>query len=101
MIACDDNVVTNAGATCSTSRWALVYNDSDSDSSKSSFDLIAGATAVFNASGGSASHTNSTGAEDFVGFTDSGGNGPSTTRCRTAKGARTPATCAGKTRRGR
>jgi hypothetical protein len=77
-IACDDNVVTNAGANLfNIPEWALVYNDSDADSSKSSFDLIAGATAVFNASGGSASHTNGTGAEGFVSFTDSGGNGGS------------------------
>ncbi|WP_395021712.1 Ig-like domain-containing protein [Dongia sp.] len=77
-VAHDDNVVTNAGSNLfNIPEWALLYNDSDADSSKSSFDLIAGAAAVFNASGGSASHTNGTGAEGFVSFTDSGGNGGS------------------------
>ncbi|GAB2174444.1 Ig-like domain-containing protein [Dongia sp. agr-C8] len=77
-VAHDDNVVTNAGSNLfNIPEWALLYNDSDADSSKSSFDLIAGAAAVFSASGGSASHTNGTGAEGFVSFTDSGGNGGS------------------------
>jgi hypothetical protein len=78
-IACDDNIVTNAGANVfSIPEWALTYNDSDADTSNSSLDLISGAGAVLNASGGTAAHpTDGVGTAGTVTFTDSGGNGGS------------------------
>jgi hypothetical protein len=78
-VACDDNVYTNAGRNLfNIPEWALVYNDSDADTPNSSLDLISGANAVLNASGGTAGHpTDGAGTAGTVTFTDSGGNGGS------------------------
>jgi hypothetical protein len=71
-IACDDNVITNAGAnTFSIPDWALTYNDSDADTPNSGLSLPSGDSAVLNSSGGTAHHSAD------VTFTDSGGNGGS------------------------
>ena len=73
--ACDDNVYTNAGATqISIGEWMLVRNDSDPDTDSSKFDLISGNAAVANVTGSSVGHTNGSGTDGSVQFTDTNGN---------------------------
>ncbi len=74
-VACDDLVYTNAGTNAfNIPEWALLYNDTDPDSSKASFDLIAGAAAVSGAGSDTVGHTNGSGTDGYVTFTDKTGN---------------------------
>jgi hypothetical protein len=78
-IACDDNVITNAGGTTfSIPEWTLVYNDTDVDSAHSKLDVLNGLTGVLNSSGGTATHSlDGVEAMGTVTFSDTGGNGGS------------------------
>jgi hypothetical protein len=78
-IACDDNVITNAGSTVfSIPEWTLVYNDTDVDSAHSKLDVLNGLTGVLNSSGGTATHSlDGVDAMGTVTFSDTGGNGGS------------------------